>query len=85
VLFRIPLSKVLTLQVRFSSPSALSSSFPDKFSFTVDAKDKAASVTGMKADEAKGKAAELKGEAKGKAEELKGEAKGKAEEVKGKM
>lgn len=51
-------------------------------SLTVDAKNKAASAAGMHADEAKGKAAELKGEAKGKAEELKGEVKG---EVKSRM
>lgn len=39
---------------------------------SVDAKNKAASVAGVKADEAKGKAAELEGKAKGKAEEVKG-------------
>ena len=46
----------------------------------VDAKNKAASVAGMKADEAQGKAAEMKGEAKGKAEEVKGEVKGQVNE-----
>jgi len=51
----------------------------------VEAKNKAASVAGVKADEAKGKASEVAGEAKGKSAELKGEAKGKAEEVKGKI
>ena len=56
---RLPLSSLFHLQLLTTS-------------FTVDAKDKAASVTGMKADEAKGKAAELEGKAKGKAEEIKG-------------
>jgi len=51
----------------------------------VEAKDKAASVAGMKADEAKGAASETAGEAKGKAAEVKGEAIGKKEELKGKM
>ena len=46
----------------------------------VDAKISAASVGGMKADEAQGKAAEMKGEAKGKAEEVKGEVKGQVNE-----
>jgi uncharacterized protein YjbJ (UPF0337 family) len=51
----------------------------------VDAKNKAAEVAGIKADQAKGQAQEAAGQAKGKAAELEGKAKGKTEEVKGKM
>lgn len=64
---------------------AVSDKLVDGIELGETAAQKAKEVTGMSADEAKGKAAELSGEAKGKAAELSGEAKGKKEELKGKL